>query len=325
MDILFVMDPLEKLDKVWDNSLYLLGELTRRGHTCWTADSGDLHPKKSSLFGTCRQMTAEGFERPRKKWKFQRAGKKSWDLTRFDLILIRKDPPVDAQYLYFIELLETISSRVPIANDPRGIRNTNEKLSILNFPEWIPKTFVSSSPQGILEFQKRCRRPIVVKPLDQKGGHGIFLLPLRSSNAVSRLIRATKRGAQTLMAQEFIRAKRQGEKRIILLNGKVLTVYEKKSKPHEFRANLGLGARWMPASLSAREKKLVRAVKPYLIREKLYFVGLDILDERLIEINVTSPAGITEAKVLYPKQRLVEAWAGFLERLALAGRRRGRS
>ena len=262
MRFLFVMDSLKRLDLKWDTSLFILKELNRRDHKTWVADSTDLSAEGKGAFARATQIRS--FENRIDSLRAERR-----DLSEFHCILIRKDPPVDAQYLYFIELLETISSRVPIANDPRGIRNTNEKLSILNFPEWIPKTFVSSSPQGILEFQKRCRRPIVVKPLDQKGGHGIFLLPLRSSNAVSRLIRATKRGAQTLMAQEFIRAKRQGEKRIILLNGKVLTVYEKKSKPHEFRANLGLGARWMPASLSAREKKLVRAVKPYLIREKL--------------------------------------------------------
>lgn len=320
MHILFLMDPLKKLETAWDNSLYLAGEFIRRGHSVWTADSGDLYSEKSRVFGTCSNLTAEHLELPRKRWRFNTAFAKVWDLTRFNLVVIRKDPPFDSNYFYLATLLESIASRVPIANHPSGIKNTNEKLSILNFPQWIPKTIVTSSPQRLLDFQRKLRRTIVVKPLDQKGGHGVFLLPLSSKNTLSRLIRATQRGTKMLMAQEFLETTRQGEKRIILLGGNILTAYEKKSKPNEFRANLGLGAKWIPTKLSAREIKLTRDLKPYLLKQGLYFVGLDIIDERLIEINVTSPAGITEAKVLYPKRRLVEAWADFLERLSLSRR-----
>ena len=220
-------------------------------------------------------------------------------------------------------LLERLASRVPMVNHPRGIRLTNEKLSILDFPKWIPKTLVTASPNSILRFQQKTGNQIVVKPLDQKGGKGVFLLSKNPKTALSQLRTATHKSKVKVMAQEFIEGKQQGEKRIVLLGGKVFATYEKRAKRGEFRANLGLGASFHRASLSRKEKNLINDLRPYLLKRGLYFVGIDVLGAKLIEINVTSPAGVTEAKFLNPKQPLAEAWADWLERFARA--QKGRS
>ena len=312
MRILFVMDPIKKLHAKWDNSLALLREFARRGHECWTADAPDLSRTRGYVAAQCRRVTVRG----RRHYPLSRA--RCFDLKQFDLILIRKEPPVNARYLHMLRLLGRVAGRVSMVNHPRGIRNTNEKLSILKFPKWIPKTRVTKSPKAVLEFQKEIHKPVVVKPLDEKGGKGVFLLKQNSPSAWWRLARATQNGRKAVMVQEFIKAKRQGEKRVLILNGGVFAAYEKRARGKEFRANLGLGASFHRTSLSLRENKLVAALKPSLLKQGLYFVGIDVLEEKLIEINVTSPAGVTEAKFLYPRLPLVEAWADFLERFAPA-------
>lgn len=313
MRILFVMDPVEKCNARWDNSLYLLRELFRRGHETWVVDSRHLWRQSRSLYGKTKRLTLARFHGTFRHQDYKNQTKKIQDLTRFDLILIRKDPPVDSHYLSLTYLLETIANRVPIVNHPRGLRHVNEKLSILHFPKWIPETRVTRNVEAILSFQKKLHAPIVVKPLDNKGGKGVFKLTRGGPRSISRLWLATKKGRKTVMVQKWLHPGKAGEKRIVILNGEILTAYEKRPKRGEFRGNLSLGGTFHPAQPTRKEKKLVADLKPYLLKHGLYFVGIDTLNEKLLEINVTSPAGMTEAKFLYPKLALVEAWADFLE------------
>lgn len=313
MRILFVMDPLEKCNARWDNSLYLLREFFRREHETWIADSRHLRKKGRTVIGKTQNVTLRRFHGRFQRQDYKIQVQKIQDLQRFDLILIRKDPPVDSHYLKFLFLLETIAGRVPIVNHPRGLRNVNEKLSILNFPKWIPETLVTSSVDAALSFQKKLRAPVVIKPLDNKGGKGVFKLVHADPRNISRLRRATAHEQKPVMVQKYLPPGKAGEKRVMLLNGEFLTAYEKRPKRGEFRANLSLGGTFHPASLTKKEKQLAADLKPHLLKHGLYFAGIDTLNEKLLEINVTSPAGITEAKCLYPKLALVEAWADFLE------------
>lgn len=316
MRILFVMDPLKKLDPVWDNSLYLSDELARRGHENWISDASDLISKKNLVHASCGRLIGKG--RPWPKRRYEITARRTWNLYDFDLILIRKEPPVDQAYRRMTLLLERIARKVPIANHPRGVRLTNEKLSILDFPGWIPKTIVTASFSAAHRLQTKIKQRVVIKPLDQKGGKGVFILSENPKTARKQWMRATRNGKIKVMAQEFVSSNREGEKRIVILGGQFFASYEKRAKAGEFRANLGLGASFHRTTLSRQERRLLQDLKPYLLKRGLHFVGIDVLAERLIEINVTSPAGVTEAKFLNPKLRAVESWAGWLERFARA-------
>ncbi len=315
MNILCVMDPVEKLNTRWDNSLFILSELHAAGHACWCADSGDLIPSPGALHVRAARL-APDFKK-RRNGRVKRNFRLSKALIRpiqsFDLVLIRKEPPVDEKFVTMTLLLERFADKVPMVNHPRGIRNTNEKLSAFQFPRHSAPAILSSSPDEILEFRKKIGGDIVVKPLNMKGGKDVFRIQASNPAAQRLLERLTRAGRRVLIAQEFIKAKRPVEKRIVLLNGKVLTAYEKRPRAGEFRGNLDLGASFHPTKLTAGEKRIVRDIRGYLLANGLYFVGIDVLNEKLLEINVTCPAGVTEAKFLQPDLRPERAWVSFLE------------
>lgn len=308
MKILYILDPLECLDLEWDTSLYLAREMARRGHKNWIADSGDVWIQNSRLWARASRI------HPARDSAFREGPRLARPLDTFHLILIRKDPPFDMNYIYLTYLLEQIAGKVPVVNHPRGIRNSNEKTSVLLFPKCIPETVVTSSVQTILAFQKEIRDDIIVKPLDQKGGKGIQLCKKNGTKKKSIFEALTRHGRKTVMAQRFISGKGVlGDKRILLANGSVLAAFQRRFKRGEFRSNLSLGGTYHPASITRQERAIVRTIKPYLVSEGLLFVGLDVMEGYLLEINVTSPGGLTVAKDLYPQLPLVESLADSLE------------
>jgi glutathione synthase len=326
MKILFILDPLEKLDPVWDTSMALARETEKRGHENWCADAPDIFSRSSRIFCRARRMKAKTFPVTLPPYTpadgFTASKPRTMKLEAFGCVVIRKEPPVDAAYVKMTRLLEQAADRVPMFNHPAGIRYNNEKLAILNFPRWIPETLVSRNPEEILKFQKKIKTDLVIKPLNEKGGKGVWRLKYGERNSLSLLRRAAAR--KTLMAQRFLTPRRAEEKRILMMDGNFFSCYSKRPVTNEFRANLGLGATFHAAHLTPKEKQLVREMKPFLLKEGLYFAGIDVLDEKLIEINVTSPAGLLETKVLYPRRRPLEAWADFLEDFARLPARQAR-
>ncbi|MBI3316559.1 MAG: hypothetical protein HYZ85_00950 [Candidatus Omnitrophica bacterium] len=304
MRILFIIDPLERLDFNWDSSLFLMAEMRQRRHKCWAADPSGIWTEQNRIWLSARD-------------DFKISSSKKWALRDFDLVLLRKEPPFDEHYTTLTHLLELEAHCVPFVNHPAGIRNTGEKLSCLLFPRWIPETLVSSSAEEILQFYRQLKYAMVLKPLHLKGGKGVLLIQNKEKKFKRRIQKSTLDGKQMIMAQRFVPLpKGQHEKRIVLLNGNPLWAYEKRPVSGEFRANLGLGAKFFPSQISQVEKELARDLKPYLLRQGLYFVGLDVRAGKLLEINVTCPAGIVEATILYPKLRPVEVWANWLEDFA---------
>lgn len=290
----FVMDPLEKLDLPWDTSLCLLRELARRGH-----ETFQFIPSSLSLVGD--RVTGKGrLIQPLGNHRYRQSPETPWNLARFEAVWIRKDPPFDLGYLALTYLLEPLAEKTQVINHPRGIRNANEKLFGLRFPRWSPPTVVSADPSEILAFQKRIRSPLVIKPLNQKGGQGIFLLTETAQNRLFLLEKATRKGQETVAAQKFIPVPRgTGDKRILLWKGKILGAFERIPRPGEFRTNLSLGGRFVSCRMTATEKRMVRELQGPLVKEGLLFVGMDVRQGQLMEVNVTSPAGLVELDQLY--------------------------
>lgn len=308
MRVLMVMDPLPATDLEWDTNFITAVELARRGHEIWSADVTDLGFQKATIMGYVQRL------HPESEKTFHRGIAQIQALESFDLILCRKEPPFDVRYLYLTYLLEQISSKVPVLNDPRGIRDANEKLITLRFPDWLPETVVTSETTLILKFQEEIDDDIILKPLDQKGGKGILLVTRTSPDRENSCRHLTENGRRLVIAQRFLRSRGgQKDKRILLLEGEFFAAYEKHCAKDEYRANLALGATYHATTLSDEEQALVAAMKPFLLARGLYFVGADVMNGKLLEVNVTCPAGLSEAQALYPEEPLVRKWGDYLE------------
>jgi glutathione synthase len=289
----FLMDPMEKILLDVDTSISIMMEAQKRGHQVFYVKPDELVYERKTLFAEARQVATS------RTSGFRIVSQKRLDLRSLDVIFNRKEPPFDLSYLYLTQLLELIERDVFIINSPRGVRKANEKLYILEFPKWIPPTFVSDEPIEIETFFKKLKSDVIVKPLDERGGKGIRLIRRGAKNALEILNEATQCGAKWVMAQQFLKAGlTQGDRRILLLNGEVIGQFAKIPKPGEFRANLSLGARYVRAELTAKEHRLIQAIRSKLAKDGLYFVGVDVIDGKLLEINVTSPAGLPEISEL---------------------------
>jgi glutathione synthase len=225
-----------------------------------------------------------------------------WRLEDFDAVFIRKDPPFDDSYLSLTYLLEPLAQKTFVVNHPRGIRNANEKLFIFNFPEFCPPSLASSNPEEILQFQSQQKKDLVIKPLFEKGGQGVFLLKRSQRPAPALLEKASGQGKKMLVAQAFIPVRKgTGDKRILIWKEKVLGAFERIPRAGDFRSNLSLGGTFRACGLTGQEKKIVRRLIPTLHKEGLFLTGLDVRGEFLIEANVTSPAGLVELDQLGQK------------------------
>lgn len=306
MRFLFVMDPAESMSPDKDTTFAFLRGARALGH-----QSFHCLPQQVSL------RAVEGFAQARPiavsdvppHWELGPAQR--LELTAFDVIFIRKDPPFDAAYLYLTQQLDLVKDRVLVVNDPRGIRDANEKLFAFQFPEHTPRTLVSASPSEILEFVRDVGGSAVLKPLDGAGGSGVVTVSLADRNARSLVDIWTQEGKRLAIAQEYRAEVRVGDKRVLLLEGRPLGAVLRVPREDDVRANIHAGGSVQPTELTQTETELVEAIGPRLVSHGLYFVGLDLIGEKLIEVNVTSPTGIQElARFLgRPVEQDVIRWA----------------
>lgn len=289
MRLLFVMDPAETMAPDKDTTFAFMRGARALGHATWHCS-----PQHVSLRG------AEGFAHARAiavsdtPPHCQLGAPERLALTSFDAVLIRKDPPFDAAYLYLTQQLDRVKEHVLVVNDPRGVRDANEKLFAFNFDEFTPRSLVSASPPEILEFVREVGGQAVLKPLDGAGGSGVVTLSLQDRNARSLVDIWTHEGKRLAIAQEYQPAVRVGDKRVLLLEGRCLGAILRVPREDDVRANIHAGGSVIPTELTAAESAVVAAVGPKLVEHGLYFVGLDLIGEKLIEVNVTSPTGIQE-------------------------------
>jgi glutathione synthase len=209
-------------------------------------------------------------------------------------VWMRKDPPVDAAYLYATYLLDRLSpSRTLVLNHPAGIRSANEKLYALQFQEWIPRTRVSSNKRLLRQFVEQ-EGQAVLKPLGGKGGEGILRVNAGDPNLNSLIEMSTQFGRLPVMVQEYLPQAAAGDKRILLLEGEPLGAVNRIPGEGDFRGNVAAGGRVEKTKITEKERALCGALAPVLRQEKLYFVGIDVIGERLTEVNVTSPTMLRE-------------------------------
>ena len=293
LNFLFIIDSFKKLDLRYDTSLALMIECQKRGHRVFYAE-----PKEIVLTNHTVRIKASETTLARSIPTLVHV---EWiDASKFDYIFIRKDPPVDLEYIYMTHKLEYVPNHVRIINRPKGIRDTNEKIVGLRFKKWMPASVVTSSLDGILTFQSSIHSDVILKPLNRKGGEGILLLPKHSNQKEKIIRKSTRNGTESVIAQKFIKkGLTEGDKRILIWDGKMIGAFGRVPKRGEFRANISCGGSFVKTKITKREMQIVRAVNPFLRKMGLLFVGLDLIDGWITEINVTSPAGIVDIQELY--------------------------
>ena len=215
------------------------------------------------------------------------------DLRSMDVVLMRQDPPFDMAYITATHLLEHIHPKTLVVNDPASVRNAPEKLLVTHFPDLMPPTLISWDLEAIRDFRLE-HNDIIVKPLFGNGGAGVFRIKPDDENLAALLEMHFARSREPLMFQRYEPAVRQGDKRIILVDGEPMGVVNRVPAQGEARSNMHVGGRAEKCTLTARDREICAAIGPTLRDQGLIFVGIDVIGDWLTEINVTSPTGIQE-------------------------------
>jgi glutathione synthase len=283
------MDPAQIMTPDKDTTFAFIRGALARGHECLHCLPSEVANEGRDVFARTRRVTVSDRAPHVALGSDERV-----ELARVDAVLIRKDPPFDAAYLYLTQQLDLVKDRVFVMNDPRGVRDANEKLFAFQFTEFMPRSLVSADRAAIIGFVKAVGGTAVLKPLDGAGGSGVVVLSAGDRNVRSLVDMLTLEGKRLAMVQEYQPAVRQGDKRVLLLDGKPLGAILRVPREDDVRANIHAGGQVHATDLTPRERDLVAAVGPKLREYGLWFVGLDLIGEKLIEVNVTSPTGIQE-------------------------------
>ncbi|MBI4352354.1 MAG: glutathione synthase [Candidatus Omnitrophica bacterium] len=294
MKIAFLLYPTEKVKPDEDSSFWIMHELQRRGHEVSYFQHSELLWSKGSPHAFLRKPRLN----VKKGFLPSPVSPEPVDLSQMHCVFIRKEPPFNKDYLYALQLLRLIKDKVFMVNDPDGIALANEKLFTLAFSKHIPETLVTERIPEAVRFIRTLHKRAVVKPLHEKGGAGIFVTSFSDRNLPSLLEMATRRGQRKVLIQRFLPTERFGDKRLLVLDGKILGAFIRKPSRTDFRANLSAGGTMHRAEVNGWDKKIVGEMAPVLERHGLFFVGLDVIGKALTEINVTSPAGIPEINAL---------------------------
>lgn len=282
------MDPLEAINLAGDSTFAILLKGQELGHELFHYLPADLSYEDGQVRALARPVRVQRVEGDH----FSAGEPVSLDLARdVEVVLMRQDPPFDIAYITATYLLERIAADTLVVNDPRSVRDAPEKLFVLDFARFMPPTLITRSPAELRDFHAR-HGEIVLKPLHGKGGEAVFRISSDGTNlgAFAELFRHI--WSEPFVAQAFLPAVAEGDKRIILVDGDVAGAINRRPGKGEFRSNLAAGGIAEPADLSDREQEICSALGPELKRRGLLFVGIDVIGGVLTEINVTSPTGI---------------------------------
>lgn len=305
---LFIMDPIERVLPDKDTTFVFMLESQTRDHEVYYCNVADLFARNTLPCARVRRILVH-----RATPHYQLFEERTEALGWFDAVFMRKDPPVDLSYVFATHLLSLAEQGGTfVLNSPRGLRDANEKLYALNFPEVVPPTIVTSDISRLKIFLEELGGEMIIKPLDACGGAGVFHLRRSDRNLNALLELSTDNGRRLIMGQRYLPEIRQGDKRLILLNGMPLGATLRVPRPDEHRGNIHVGGTCIRCPITARDQQIAALLAPRLRQDGLYFVGLDIIGDYLTEINVTSPTGIQEINSLN-EAHLEAAVLDFLE------------
>jgi len=302
MDLLFVIDPVDHIKTTKDSSFAMMREAARRGHAIWACETPQLHWQSGQRVmarGAQRLQLSEAalashYGSKLNDW-FTVAETRDFALADAGAVLMRKDPPFDAEFIYATHLLSQAEREgARVFNKPAALREHPEKLALLEFPQFTAPTLVSRDPQALRAFHAE-QGDVIFKPLDGMGGMGIFRVRADGLNLGSILEQLTHYGSQTIMAQRYLPEITDGDKRVLLIDGvPVSHSLARIPQGNEVRGNLAAGGKGVAMPLTARERAVAEALGPLLAARGLLLVGLDLIGGYLTEINVTSPTCFQE-------------------------------
>lgn len=299
MKLAFIIDPISKLDPGHDSSVAMMEAAQLLGHQVWITEANQLSIIEGKAWGYLQGVNLKPVELVEGRWQtttewYQLQDSSLICLEEMDAIFMRTDPPVDVPYLYTTYILDLVDrDKTLVVNSPQGLRTANEKVYALQFTSVIPETIVSQDKAVIAQFVAT-KKSAVLKPLGGKGGEGILFLEDGDRNFNSIVEVSTHQGKEPVMVQEYLPAAKEGDKRIILLDGKPIGAVNRIPSGNEFRGNMAVGGKAEKVGITAREQEICEAVAPQLKADYLYFVGIDVIGGYLTEVNVTSPTGIRE-------------------------------
>jgi glutathione synthase len=285
-----IMDPVESVLEDQDTSFALMLAAQERGHRVDHCLQRALYLDRGKLYARARPAH---MERGRGK-PITLGESEDVCLHDVDAVLVRTDPPFDSDYLWTTLLLDRVKADTLVVNDPHGLRQANEKLYALYFPELMPRTLVSADKERIRGFVEHVGGRAVLKPLDGAGGEGVMALTTGDMNFNAIIEATTRNGRRLAMAQEFLPAVRTGDKRVLLLDGQPLGAILRVPKQDDMRSNIHVGGSVVRAELDADDRRIIATLAPRLRQDGLHFVGLDVIGGKLTEVNVTSPTGIQQ-------------------------------
>lgn len=291
----FVMDPLPGIDVEKDTTFVFLEEAGARGHECLYIPPEHLSIRRGTPEAWVRPVTV----RRRQGDHFSLGDARRTTLEELDVVLLRKDPPFDMEFFFDTHAASLADEKkVLVLNDPRGLREANEKLYALHFPEVVPESLVSSNMELLKEFLHELGGQMIVKPLDGCGGAGIFHVKAGDRNVNAILEASTDQGKTRIMAQRYLPEVRRGDKRIIVIDGEPLGAVLRVPSDAESRSNFHVGGSAARSPLTDRDREICQRLAPQLRADGLIFVGLDVIGDYLTEVNVTSPTGVQEINAL---------------------------
>ena len=296
MHVLFIIDPLPLLKAYKDSSVAMMRALVARGHTLSVALQGDLYIEASVVRARAMPIAlVPGADLHEHAWWSEAGPAVEAPLKEFDAVIMRKDPPFDMEYVYSTHLLGYAQEQgAHVFNSGAAIRNHPEKLAITEFPDLVSPTLVTRDMDRIKAFHAQ-HHDVIVKPLDGMGGTGIFRLRAEEPNRNAILETLTNNGTQTIMAQRYIPEIVQGDKRVLLIGGEpVPYCLARIPQAGETRGNLAAGGRGVAQPLSDSDRRIAETVANGLAGRGLLLVGLDVIGDRLTEVNVTSPTCFVE-------------------------------